>query len=177
VTALAAIMMALALAPAGIRELLRLEPRWWFEPWRLWTGHLVHLSFAHAALNAGTFLLFAALFPSLRGFKTMTSAIFFICLGVDLAVLLIDRPAWYTGFSGVVYGLAATGLLLDWARLGSLAPWFALGLGAKLLSDTIFGTPNWTEDLVGGSVLAAAHSYGVAAGLVVGIGLRPSPSA
>jgi rhomboid family GlyGly-CTERM serine protease len=166
-------MVLLAGFPDGGRTGLRLEAGTWSQqPWRLWTGHLVHFSLNHAALNAATWLLFSALFPVLRTPAVLLASLFVVALGVDLGVLAGHRPAWYVGFSGIVYGLAAVGVVLEWGRRGSMSWLVLVGLGIKLVSDAGFGTPASTERMIGGSVLSEAHVYGVVTGLGWGSVLR-----
>ena len=85
------------------------------EWYRLLTGHLVHLSHTHLALNiAGLALVWVLVgrAMTLRGW--LLTAILSI-VAIDLGLLLgVPSLDWYVGLSGLLHGLLAAGLVASW---------------------------------------------------------------
>src|SRR6185503_4393794 len=82
------------------------------ELWRLVTGHLVHLGWSHTVLNlAGLALVWALFASALRGMHGLWVLVASIA-AID-AGFLINEPQldWYVGFSGVLHGLFAAGVI------------------------------------------------------------------
>lgn len=153
-------------------EALRLERHLALEqPWRLLTGQLVHLSWGHAALNAGSLLLFSAFSTRLggrEGVVVLLVGAFAVALGVLLRHPEVD---WYVGFSGVAYAVVVAAAWFERRADPRVSVLLTVGLTAKLSADVVFGASAATEALVGGSVLSEAHLYGVLGGLVAVAGL------
>ncbi len=165
--------VTLALQAGGIAvvQSLRLQASTVFsEPWRLLTGHWVHLTWSHGLLNVATLAVFVALFPDLRRPWIFAGLMLGSVVGVDIGVL-VGHPDvdWYVGFSGVLYGLLAGAIVLEGPRRPGWSALFAIGLSLKLARDLWLGTPATTEALVGGSVLAPAHVYGSIGGVVAAV--------
>ena len=80
------------------------------EPWRLLTGHLVHINWPHAVINAAALLIVARLFaPDLsapRQLVVLLSA--GVVIGLGLAALA-PGILWYRGLSGVLHALFFAG--------------------------------------------------------------------
>jgi rhomboid family GlyGly-CTERM serine protease len=80
------------------------------ESWRLITGHLMHLSLEHAALNLAGLALVAWIFSRELG----ASAQWFVCI---VGAACIDAALWasqverYVGLSGVVHAWFAAGAM------------------------------------------------------------------
>ena len=158
-----------ALGPDAVRD-LRLQANYVAEPWRLLTGHWVHLTWQHWLLNITTLTVFSALFDSLRRPYTLLCAGTCAMLVVNVGVLVRHPNVdWYVGFSGVLYGLLAAGALLDRHRHPRISTAVLAFVTLKLLADVTFGTPKSIETIVGGPVMAAAHVYGVAGGLLAAV--------
>jgi rhomboid family GlyGly-CTERM serine protease len=109
--ALAIAAVALLLTALGVAEALEYRRALLAsEPWRLITGHLVHINWAHAVINVLALLIVARLFsPDLTVLRQMTvllTAGFVISAGLTLG-----RPdiAWYRGLSGVLHALFFAG--------------------------------------------------------------------
>lgn len=170
--------MAAALALLGVLQAL---PPAWHEAlrfdrqallrgelWRLWTGHLVHLGWAHAALNAAGLVVCALLADRPPTARTLLRC--FALLGAGISVLFLalqPQLAYYVGLSGVLYGLF---VLVLWpgvrradpigiAALCAIAAW----LGWQLLR----GPARAEEALIGGDIIVQAHVYGVACAIAM----------
>jgi membrane associated rhomboid family serine protease len=149
------------------------------ELWRPLTGHLVHGSPLHLALNLALFAPLAWCRERRRGAAGFVVEYLLLAAAVALGVRLLHE-GWtsYRGLSGVIYGLLCLSLI-EGARPGpafALAALAAGALGLKSLAETLAGgwlleTPGLGESL-GIVFLPASHLAGVAAGVVLGLLLR-----
>ncbi len=164
VVVLAAITMLLQLGGEPTIEAFRLEAAAVAgEPWRLVTGHWVHLTWSHWGLNLVTLAVFAGLLEPLGRARAFVALLGGATVGVDLGILVRHPEAdWYVGLSGALYGMIAGAAILE--RRPQRAAAVMIGLAVKLLSDHALGTSSLTEAWVGGPVLAEAHVYGVIGG-------------
>jgi len=148
------------------------------QPWRLWTGHWVHLGVWHWILNVAALALLPEIF--LR-----SSWKFFLLLWFALPPLLslalwffLPHLRFYAGFSGVLHGVylamaltAVCGSAGAERRVG----WVVLiGLGAKVSWEAYRGTSQ-TAELIGAPVILQAHQFGAAFGLLVWLVVRFTP--
>lgn len=141
------------------------------EAWRLVTGHLVHLGWAHALLNvAGLVLVWILVGTSLAGVGWLIVSIgSVIAMGAGF-MLLEPGLGWYVGLSGLLHGLFVAGALamtLDGQRDGLVMLVLAM---LKLAWEQFAGPLPLTADAAGGPVIVDAHLYG-ALGALVGAGL------
>ena len=136
------------------------------EAWRLWTGHLVHASWAHFLLDvgAGLVLLFLA-----REWKFLLWA-----APVASVAILLAEPGLegYCGLSGLLHGwtiLAAARVAAD-RRSGAarlIAAALALGVLAKAAYEATLGISIFTTDAeMGVATVHAAHLIGALLGVV-----------
>jgi len=142
------------------------------EPWRLLTAHLVHLNFAHLAMNlAALFLLCELLWRDVTA-RSGTALLAASALGTSGPLWALQPGVpWYAGVSGALHGLWA-GFALHGAatpeRAGRGWQVFALLLLAfKLAAEMHFGPSAFSARAIGAPVVAAAHLYGALAGLAV----------
>lgn len=143
---------------------------------RLVTGHLYHHDVAHLTWNLAGLALVAWLF--VRDYTTgQWCAILAVStVAVDLGFLVLQpRLEWYVGFSGVLHGLMAAGLVRWWWRYRDpvtllVSAAFVLKLGWEHL----YGALPFTAATLTIPVIHAAHTYGAVGGVVaaVAIGLR-----
>ncbi|GHC93541.1 hypothetical protein GCM10007320_44610 [Pseudorhodoferax aquiterrae] len=133
------------------------------ELWRLWTGHLVHLGWAHWALNALGLLVYALLAdapPAPRALLRQAAA---LALGISLLfVLLLPQLAHYVGLSGVLYGLFLLGLWPGVRRLDPVAIAALCTIAAWLGAQLVRGPDRHEVALVGGDIIVQAHVFGLA---------------
>ena len=144
------------------------------EMWRALTAHLVHLNWPHVFLNlCGLLLIGELLWGELPlrhgiGLLIFSGATISVCLW-----WLRPELVSYAGLSGVLHGLwagcACYGLRhTTHVSLRSRLPYWvgAFLLVAKLFMEFRYGSSEFTENLIGGSVLTESHLYGALAGVV-----------
>lgn len=166
-----------------LSALLQLNPALWCydrmllvqQPWRLWTGHLVHVGWVHWALNSVALVLVTVVFPvpALRHGLLLWLG---LGLGISLGLYLgLPDLQQYAGLSGVLHGLVAWGAC-TWLQQPAERRWGLLvlaGLGLKLMAEATGGSVD-TARWIGAPVVVQAHQLGVvlallAAGLFWGI--------
>ncbi len=166
IAALIAGMAVLQALPADARAALRFDRTALLEGelWRLFTAHLVHLGWAHWALNALGLVLCGALADPLPSPGRLLARLALLGLGVSLMLLAFDPSlTHYVGLSGVLYGLF---VLLLWPQarrgdvLGSVALATVLGW---MVWQCVVGPVASEAELIGGAIVAQAHAFGVAA--------------
>jgi rhomboid family GlyGly-CTERM serine protease len=149
------------------------------EPWRLITGHFVHINWPHALINAAALVIVARLFaPDLsapRQALVLISAALLIGLGLGT---FAPQVYWYRGLSGALHALFFAGATL-W--LASARPrtvrtlWLpvALVLGGwiKVALEQPTGEALPYADWLGAAVVPQAHLIGAAWGSALGLAL------
>lgn len=136
------------------------------QAWRLASGHLVHADAAHLAWNlAGAALvwwLFAAEF-SLRGWCLVMLA---STAAIDLGfIFFVPELEWYVGFSGVLHGCMAAGLVAWLGRAHDpVTVAVALIFAAKLGWEHFAGPLPFTSATLALPVVVEAHSFGAIGG-------------
>lgn len=143
------------------------------QVWRLFTGHLVHLSWPHLMLNA----IAMALLSSLLGKQQRATDWWLITLISSLAVgagLLVLNPAvaWYAGLSGIVHGFFAAGCVALLRRSPAVAALALIALAGKLVWEQTHPMTPAHEALVGGAIIIDAHLYGAIGGLLAGAAIH-----
>lgn len=135
-----------------------------FEWWRLWTGHLVHASWAHVGLNLLGLGLVAWLFP--EPVSARWHFVRFLWLGFASSIMMllwVPDLDWYVGLSGVLHGSFVLGLWWLFRQGDKLAFLLLVLLAGKLILEHFVGPVTSDEELVGVPVLTQAHSYGALA--------------
>jgi rhomboid family GlyGly-CTERM serine protease len=141
------------------------------EYWRLLTGHFVHASLRHAALNLAGLAVIAALFPrhyTVRAWLAIGCA---SLIAIDVGFVGNEpQLAWYVGLSGVLHGALAAGAIAWW-RVESkpLALALTVILVAKLAWEQLSGALPFAGDL---TVIVNAHLYGALGGALAGAVLQ-----
>jgi rhomboid family GlyGly-CTERM serine protease len=171
----AVVLVAISLAGPGARAWLRYERAAVLagEAWRLVTAHVVHADAAHLAWNlAGAALvwwLFADEYTR-RGWCVVMLA---STAAIDLGFILFEpQIEWYVGFSGVLHGCMAAGLVawLYKAR-DPLTVGVTLVFAAKLAWEHFQGPLPFTSVTLSLPVVVEAHSYGAIGGGVAALWL------
>ncbi len=171
----AALLVALWLAGPGVTQWLRYDRTAVLggQAWRLVSGHLVHADAAHLAWNlAGAALvwwLFADEFSRRGWLLVMLASTAAIDLGF---IFLLPRLEWYVGFSGVLHGCMAAGLVAWLYRgrdpvTGAVAVLFA----AKLAWEHFKGPLPFTSATLSLPVVVEAHSLGALGGAAAALWL------
>lgn len=141
--------------------------------WRLASGHFVHADWSHLFWNLFgvglVWFLFARDYRPAQWFAIMTSAL----LAIDLGLALLEpQIAWYVGFSGVLHGCIAAGLIA-WLRSerDALTIVVAIGFLAKLAWEHWAGPLPLTATSMSVPVVHEAHSYGALGGAACALGM------
>ena len=140
------------------------------QPWRLWTGHWVHLGVWHWVLNVVALALLPEIF--LRA-----SWKFFLVLWFFLPPLLsltlwffLPQLSLYAGLSGVLHGIYLAMALMAVCSFGGVEQrvgWGVLvGLCAKVGWEAYRGMSQ-TAELIGAPVILEAHQFGAVLGFLV----------
>jgi membrane associated rhomboid family serine protease len=139
------------------------------EPWRLWTGHLVHFGGGHALANdvalAVPWILAAA-----RDRRRLALAMLILPPLLSLLLLPSLGGGAYRGASGLACALWALAGLRLAARRESLAVGQLMlgGLACKLAAEAALGTAFLVQP-EGWSTLPVAHLWGALLGLAAAL--------
>lgn len=146
------------------------------EPWRLLTGHFVHLSLIHAMLNAVALLLLERLFTD----RLRRGELWRLLLGTPVAIsaalwLVLPDLAWYRGLSGVLHAIYFAGCTVWLSRTGARSLWLpviALSAGAvKVLLEQPWSADFPYRAWLGAAVVPQAHLAGALIGAAAGLWL------
>jgi rhomboid family GlyGly-CTERM serine protease len=143
------------------------------EAWRLLTGHLVHADLVHLGWNVLGVVIVAFLFARDYSWRQWLVILLVSTATTDLGFLLLEpQLGWYVGFSGVLHGLMAAGLV-GWLRTSRDAvTWIVTGLfAAKLAWEHFAGPLPFTAASLDLPVIHEAHTYGAIGGALAGLWL------
>jgi len=137
------------------------------EVWRLLTGNLVHLGWAHLARDVAGMFLIWALFARSLDERSRLGVLLTSSLTVGLGLLAFSPGiTWYVGISGALFGLFCAGALAEFPERRLYACLLLLGMGAIIGWTLHAGAlPGETAGL-GGKVVPQAHLYGALGGVV-----------
>jgi rhomboid family GlyGly-CTERM serine protease len=161
------------------------------EWWRIVTGHMVHLNTMHLTLNLVGLLLICELLWRDLPLAHACGLLLFSVIGAS-ALLWTWHPGldWYAGLSGALHGLWAGISASGWwstrsndavtsaqagptkktvlqrvlSSLRNSYIWALVLLALKLAMEFRYGPSLYTETVIEGSVISAAHLYGALAG-------------
>ena len=133
--------------------------------WRVLTGNLVHLGYAHLALNlAGLAVISLLLAPAMHAWQWAITGVVSM-LGVGLGLLFFDPQLnWYVGLSGVLYGLLLGGAIAEFRYQKTIATILIVYTVGKIIWEQIYGAVESSEKITGGTVIVNAHLYGMVCG-------------
>lgn len=155
------------------------------EPWRAFSGHLVHINWAHAGINAAAWWVVARLFASDLGAARQAVVVMVGALAISVGLAaLCPSIDWYRGFSGVLHALYFAGstrwLIADLAR----TQWRPMGTAVKVLwLPAVLLAGGWIKVLaeqpgsdampyaewLGAATVPQAHLIGAVCGVVLGV--------
>lgn len=136
------------------------------EYWRLLSGHFVHLSLRHAAMNIAALLLLWAFF--FKDWRPGTDVVLMV-LSLPLTALLLwfSDYSWYVGFSAVLHGWFLLGALRLWASQRGFSLLLVVVLLCKLVWEARWGVSSpmaaAEAEFIGGPVAYVAHQAGAVA--------------
>jgi rhomboid family GlyGly-CTERM serine protease len=147
------------------------------EPWRLFTGHYVHLSFLHVALNVVALLLLYRLFAD-----RLRPREFFAILGLAPILmslvfwLVLPELQWYRGLSGVLHAVYFAGCVVWIAASAGRAGWLPvaalIGGALKVLLEQPWDASFPVHEMLRVAVVPQAHLIGAIVGAAAGLALR-----
>jgi rhomboid family GlyGly-CTERM serine protease len=146
------------------------------QPWRGLTGHLVHVSWAHALVNAAGLIVVARLYAEDLDVRRQVSTLLLSAVAIT-AVLAVVYPTitWYRGLSGALHGLFFAGAAkwLISARPRSLRRlWLPalllLGGWLKVMLEQPDGAGTPHADWLGAAVVPQSHLAGAVCGTALG---------
>jgi len=175
---LSGLFLLLYLGGPGVTAALRyertgiLQGQWW----RLASGHLVHGDAMHLAWNVLGVVIVWGLFAREYHWRQWAVILLASTAAIDLGFLL-NEPGleWYLGFSGVLHGAMAAGLVA-WLRAARdpLSLGVTVIFAAKLAWEHLYGALPFTGATLSLPVVHQAHTYGALGGVVAALLLRPS---
>lgn len=133
------------------------------EYWRLVTGHLVHDSVRHLALNLAGLAGVVALFPRHYAPGNWLWIALASVVAIDVGFVWNEpQLEWYVGLSGLLHGVLAAGAIAWWRfESKALALTLTVVLIVKLTWEQVQGALPLSGDM---SVIVAAHLYGAIGG-------------
>lgn len=174
----AALILLLQSLPAILPALEYRRAALTAEPWRLVTGHLVHVNWMHALVNAGAWLLLAQLFsPQLDARRQLLS----LALGAALISLALAAwyPSieWYRGASGALHALffagateAVAASLATGSTGSARVPLALLAAGwIKVAVEQPGGSATPYAEWLGAATVPQAHLAGALVGTLLGL--------
>jgi rhomboid family GlyGly-CTERM serine protease len=148
------------------------------EPWRLLTGHLVHVNWTHALINIGAWLALAWLFaPQLDARRQLLC----LALGAPFISLVLaggyPTIAWYRGASGALHALYFAGVttavgasLRARSARSALVPLALLAAGwIKVAVEQPGGSATPHAEWLAAATVPQAHLLGALAGTLLGL--------
>jgi rhomboid family GlyGly-CTERM serine protease len=139
--------------------------------WRILTGNLVHLDWAHLWLNVGALLIGIWIFHAARTPLAWLVAQFVCSLTTGLGLFVLSPDvAWCVGMSGALHGLLIIGAL-DWIREGDRMGAVLLGVWIlKLGWEQWQGPMPFSAASLDSPVVTDAHLWGAAGGFLYAAG-------
>jgi rhomboid family GlyGly-CTERM serine protease len=148
------------------------------EPWRLLTGHFVHVNGLHAGINLVTWLVIGALFARTLGTRRHLLVVAIsaplISVGLQAFYPTID---WYRGASGMLHALFFAGATLSLIRACQTGRSLKRGLPMALLAggwvkvwlESPDGANTPYAGWLGTTVVPQAHLMGALIGTVIAL--------
>jgi len=146
------------------------------QPWRVLTGHLVHVNWPHAVVNAAALWIVARLYAPELSATRQAIALAASALAISAALAwLYPAIEWYRGFSGALHGLFFTGAsswLLTERPRSLRRLWMPAALVAggwvKVLLEQPYNGALPHADWLGTAIVPQAHLAGAACGTALG---------
>lgn len=131
------------------------------QPWRLVSGHFVHLSTAHGLLNLAALALVWRLF--VMDWKRCDGMLLLASIPLTGLLLGFSNLGWYVGFSGVLHGWFLLGALRVFTQQRTLSVVMLASLVLKLWLEPGNPLGAGEEAFIGGPVAYVAHQLGTLA--------------
>jgi rhomboid family GlyGly-CTERM serine protease len=170
-----AVLAAELFLPAELLEYRRaLAAR---EPWRLFTGHFVHLSFLHALLNCVALLLLDRLLADRLRPRELFAILGLAPILVSLVFwLVLPELQWYRGLSGVLHAVYFAGCVVWIASSDGRARWLPIaaliGGTLKVLVEQPWDANFPVHEVLQIAVVPQSHLIGAIVGAAAGLLMR-----
>lgn len=178
VIALALALLILLLQALPILKALEYQPTTLnSEPWRWLSGHLVHVNWQHALINAIALWVVARLFAPDLNAGRQSASLLIAALAISACLALFyPTIVWYRGLSGALHGLYFAGATI-WLikarprRFQQLWLPSALFFGGwiKVALEQPSGATTPYAEWLGAGVVPQAHLVGAACGTLLGL--------
>lgn len=150
------------------------------EPWRLLTGHFVHLGLLHAALNCVALLLLGRLFAGRLAYGAFLGLLGLAPLAISAGFLLaLPQLEWYRGLSGTLHALFFAGCVVWIAASSGRARWLPVaalvGGALKVLLEQPWDASFPVHEALRIAVVPQSHLIGAVVGTAAGLFLRRKP--
>jgi rhomboid family GlyGly-CTERM serine protease len=147
------------------------------EPWRLFTGHFVHLSLLHALLNCVALLLLDRLFADRLWSRELFSILGLTPILISLVFwLVLPELQWYRGLSGVLHAVYFAGCVAWIASSAGRARWLPaaalVGGTLKVLVEQPWDASFPVHEVLRIAVVPQSHLIGAIVGTAAGLLLR-----
>lgn len=147
------------------------------EPWRLITGHFVHLSFLHALLNCVALLLLDRLFADHLKPRELFAILGLAPILISLAFwTFVPELHWYRGLSGVLHAVYFAGCVVWIATTTGRARWLPvaalIGGALKVLLEQPWDSSFPVHEVLRVAVVPQSHLIGAIVGTIAGLVLR-----
>jgi rhomboid family GlyGly-CTERM serine protease len=147
------------------------------EPWRLLSGHVVHINWPHVLVNGAALVIVARLFAPELDARRQAGVLLLSALAIS-AALALSQPGigWYRGLSGVVHALFFAGATL-WlltarprtARRLWLPACLVIGGWIKVILEQPLDARLPQADWLGAAVVPQAHLAGAVCGTLLAL--------
>jgi rhomboid family GlyGly-CTERM serine protease len=173
----AIVVLVLALELLGLGGALEYRrPLLPSEPWRLWTGHFVHLSLLHAILNCVALLLLGRLFSERLRIRELLAILGIAPLAISLVLwTVMPELVWYRGLSGALHSVYFAGCIVWLRQTPGRARWLPIAALAGGVLKVLLEQP-WEarfpmHELLDAAVVPQAHLVGAVVGAAAGFAL------
>lgn len=148
------------------------------EYWRFFTGHLVHSSWSHLAINLAALVVLQQLFG--RALRQIEWVWGYAFIGVAIGICLLAFSRFGSvygsvyGLSGLLHGLFVFAACRALTNDVLMAAGVLLLIAVKVGWEQINGGSAFMAELIGMPIATDAHLYGALAGAVLGALLATS---
>lgn len=140
--------------------------------WRFFSGHFVHFTLHHAVMNAAGLLTVAVALLYRQPLAVIGAINVFLPLWISTGLWWqFADVEQYRGYSGVIYGLIAAGLIWEWPNSKRIYSFALLLLCGKIAYEQLPGydVDHLIEE-IGVPVAIEAHLLGFTGGIIFALG-------
>ncbi|MGH1486769.1 MAG: rhombosortase [Cellvibrionaceae bacterium] len=134
--------------------------------WRIFTGHLVHASWQHLALNIINLILLRLVFTQWTSDKRFIVFLLFSATFISIGLWLTSSLSYYLGFSGIFYALAIYLLLIYWHQSKLLFSAAIILIISKIAYEKLLGSSTALSEFIQINIAIDAHILGALAGSI-----------